>query len=81
MSEVVCEVSCWRFLAGRCSQSGRPAAAESDPVENNQGRTVQERQPALKTSTSVKLLVKMKNMSDFTEKAKWTFLVNPIFLS
>lgn len=33
VSEVVCEVSCWRLLAGWCSTVGRQAETDSDQIE------------------------------------------------
>ena len=46
MSKVVCEVSSWRFLAGRSPRSGRPVEVDSDQIEtlieNNQRYTIQE---------------------------------------
>ena len=39
MSKVICEVSCWRFLAGWCSTAGRLVEIDSDQIktltENN----------------------------------------------
>ena len=33
VSKVVCEVSCWRFLAGRSPRSGRPVEVDRDQIE------------------------------------------------
>ena len=33
LSEMVCEVSCWRLLTGRCSWSSRPVEVESNQTE------------------------------------------------
>ena len=56
MSKVVCEVSCWRFLTGRCSTVGRPVEVDSDQIdtliENNQRYTTQEIAGILKISKS-----------------------------
>ena len=69
---------CQKFHAGDFSLydaplSGRPAKVDSDQIdiENNQQYTTQERANILKKS--IKLLVKMKNVSYFMEKTKWTF--------
>ena len=66
MSKVLCEVSCWRFLA-LCL--GRPVEVESNQVEieNNQCSTMQEMADILKISMSKKLLEKNMN---FMEKNK-----------
>ena len=58
-------------------QLGRPVEVDSDQIEalieNNQYYTTWEITNILRTSKSIKLLVKMKNMSYFMEKTKWTF--------
>ena len=63
---VDCEVSCWRFLAGRCS------TVEADQLKllvHKQGHweqstfTIYEVADILKISTLIKVLVKKKNMS------------------
>ena len=82
MSKVVCEVSCWRFLAGQ-ARAGRPAEVDSDPIKtltgNNQCDTTQERANMLKVPNSIKLLVKMRNVFFFNGKNHMDFLANPIF--
>ena len=81
MSKVLCEVSCWRFLA-LCL--GRPVEVESNQVEieNNQYHTMREIAVILQIPKSIKLLVKMKNVSFiFMEKTKQTsWLPNLHFL-
>ena len=56
---------------------GRPLEVDSEQIktliENNQHYTTKETANTLKISTSIKLLVKMKNMSYFIEKAIQTF--------
>ena len=58
-------------------QSGRPAEGDSDQIEmlieNNQRYTMWKIADLLKISKSIKLLVKMENVSYFTENTKWTF--------
>ena len=61
-----------KFHAGDFSlddapQSGRPVEVDSDQNE------MWEIADILKISKSIKLLVKMKNVSYFMEKTKWTF--------
>ena len=79
MSKVVCEVSCWRFSLDDASRSGRPAEVDNDQIktliENNQHYITQEIADILKISKSIKLLVKMKNVSFRGEKMD--FLANP----
>ena len=64
VSKVVCEVSGWRFLI---AQLRTPAKVDSDQIEtlieNNQHYTMWEIANILKISKSIKLLVKMKNVS------------------
>ena len=78
-----------KFRAGDFSQddvprSGRPVEVDSDQIgtliENNYCFTMWEIDDILKISKSIKLLVKMKNVSYFMEKTKQTFLANPIHL-
>ena len=69
VSKGVCEVSCRAgdFLLEEAPWSGRPVEVDSDQIEsfieNNQHYTTWEIANILKISKSVKLLVKMKNMS------------------
>ena len=69
MSKVVCEVSCWTMLRGL---SGRPGEVDGDQIkiltENNERYTTQEIADILKISKSIKLLVKMKNVSFILRK-------------
>ena len=81
MIDQMCQKWFAKFCAGDFSldnapRSGRPPEVESDQIEtlieNNQHFTMQEIADILKTPKSIKLLVKMKNVS-FMEKTKWTF--------
>ena len=67
MSEVVCEFRAGDLSLDDAPQSGRPAKVGSDQIEtfieNNQHYTVQEIADTLKMSKSIKLLMKMKNLS------------------
>ena len=58
-------------------QMGRPVKVDSNQIEtlieNNQCSTMRERANILKISKSVKLWVKMKNVSYFTEKMDRVF--------
>ena len=83
MSEVVCEVLSWRFLAGPCSTVRGPVEVDSDQaetlIENNQCYTMQEIADILKISKSIKLLVKMKTLPFILQKkTQWIFLPKPI---
>ena len=78
-----------KFHAGDFSlddapRSSRPVEVDSDQIgtliENNYCFTMWEIDDILKISKSIKLLVKMKNVSYFMEKTKQTFLANPIHL-
>ena len=64
LQSFVLEISCWMMLHG---QVGRPVEVDSNRIEtlieNNQLYAMQETDDILKISTSVKLLVKMKNVS------------------
>ena len=51
VSKVVCEVSCWRSLAGRCSTVGYPNQIET-LIENNQRYTMWKIADILKISKS-----------------------------
>ena len=71
-----------KFCAGDFSlddapQLGRPVEVDSDQVEtlieNNQCYTTKEIANILKISKSLRLLLKMKNVSYFMEKTKQTF--------
>ena len=63
---MICEVSCWGFLADDALQSGGPVEVDSNviesSIENNQCFTTCETANILKISKSMKLLVKMKNV-------------------
>ena len=72
VTDQTCQKWFVKFRAGNSSlddapRSGRPAEVDSDQIktliDNNQYYTTQERADILKISQSVKLLVKMKNMS------------------
>ena len=60
------------FLPDEAPQCGKPAEVDSDQIktliDNNQYYTTQERADILKISQSVKLLVKMKNVSFILQK-------------
>ena len=78
VSKVVCEVSCWRFLAG---WSGRPVEVNSDQLktftENNQRYIMQEIADILKISKSIQLLVKIKNVSFILWKKPYRLFGQP----
>ena len=65
------------FLLDGAPWLGRPVEVDSDLIktliENDQPYTMWEIAYIPKTSKSIKLLVKMKNVFYFTEKTKWTF--------
>ena len=65
------------FSLDDAAQLGRPVDVDSDQIktvtENNQRYTMWEIANILKISKSVKLLVKIKNVSLFYEKTKWIF--------
>ena len=76
-----CQKSFVKFYAGDFSlnnapQSGWPVEVDSNQIdrssENNQHYTTQKVANILKISRSIKLLLKVKNLS-FMEKTKWTF--------
>ena len=77
MSKVVCKILCWRFHADHVPQSCRPVEVDSGQsetlTENNQCYTMQEIADILKISKSIKLLVKMENVSYFMEKLNELF--------
>ena len=58
VSKVVCEVLCWRLLAGGCSLVGRPVEVDSDQtetfIENNQCYTTQQVANIFKISKLIK---------------------------
>ena len=72
---VVCRVSCWSFLSGRCSVATRLVGVSGNKIktliENNQCYSTGEIADILKISKSMKLLVKMQSVSFyFMEKTK-----------
>ena len=73
------------FLLDNAPWSGRAVEVDSNQIktliENNQCDTMWEIPDILKISKSIKLLVKMKSMSYFTEKNQMDFLDNPIMLA
>ena len=77
MSKAVCEVGhAEDFSLDYAPQSGRPVEVTSDQIETlidkDQHYAKWKIADILKISKSIKLLVKIKNVS-FTEKTKWTF--------
>ena len=77
VTDQTCQKCFPKFCAGDFSLeeslwSGRPVEVDSNQIEtlikNNQHYTMQEIVDILKISKSTKLLVKMKNVSYFTEK-------------
>ena len=86
----MCQKRFVKFRAGDFSLddapwSGGPIEVDRDQIEtlieNNQCSTTWEIAAILKISKSIKLLVKMKSMSYFTEKNQMDFLDNPIMLA
>ena len=86
----VTDWTCQKWFAKFCARDfslddapwlGRPVEVDSNQIEalieNNQHSTMQETGDILKISKSIKLLVKMKNVSYFMEKTKWTFWPTP----
>ena len=78
MTDPMCQKRCAKFRAGDFSldegpQSGRPGEVDSDPIEtvieNNQSSTPWETAGILRIPKSIRLLVKMKNVS-FMEKTQ-----------
>ena len=72
------------FLLDNAPQSGRPVEVDSNQIktliENNQRYTTQAIANILKISKSIKLLVKMKNVSCILQK-NTDFLANPVVIS
>ena len=70
------------FLLDDAPQLGRPVEVDSDQIETltekNQCSTMQEIAYILKISKSIKLLMKMKNVSFVLWKKITDFLANPI---
>ena len=66
------------FLLGDAPLSGRPVEVDSDQIEalieNHQCYTMWETDDVLKISKSIKLLVKMKNVSFVLQKKSTDFL-------
>ena len=81
VSKVVCEVSCWRFSLDNVPQLGRPVEVDSDQIktliENNQHSITWETADIVKISKSIKLLVKMKNISFILWKKLNRLFVQP----
>ena len=81
MSSVVCEVLCGDFSLGNAPWSGGTVEVDRNQIEmlieNNERYTMREIADILKIYTSIKLLVKMKNVFYFTEKTKWTSWLAP----
>ena len=69
------------FLLDCAPQLGRPVEVDSDQIkaliENNQHSTMQETADILKIFKSVKLLVKMKNVSFILRKKPYKFFGQP----
>ena len=72
------------FLQGHAPGSGRPVEVDSDQsqtlTENNQHYTMRERADILKISKSIKLSVKMKNVSVILQKNLTGLLGQPNIL-
>ena len=77
MSKVDRKVSCWYFSLDDALWSGRPVEVDSNQIEtlieNDQCFTMRETANILKIFKSIKLWVKMKNVSYFTEKMDRVF--------
>ena len=75
VSKVVCKVSCWRFLGGWCSWSGRPIEVDSDQIETLRTTMLYHMGDSRHTQNIQinKVLVKMKNVSFVLWKKIWTF--------
>ena len=76
VSEVVCEVLCWRFIARQCSMvrltswGWKQSSWDFDWEQST--FYMQEIADILKISKLIKLLVKVKNVSFILWKTKWT---------
>ena len=72
------------FSLDNAPQSGKPVEVDSNQIktliENNQRYTTQAIANILKISKSIKLLVKMKNVSCILQK-NTDFLANPVVIS
>ena len=72
------------FWLDNAPRSGRPAETDSHQsetwTENNQRSTVQEIANTLKISKSIKLLMKMKNVSVFPEESSMDLVLSPFEL-
>ena len=72
------------FLLDNAPQSGRAVQVDNNQIktliENNQCSTMQEIANILKVSKSIKLLVKIKNVSFILWKNYMDFLANPIHI-
>ena len=81
VSKLVCKVSCWRFLPGGFNQSSRPIEVDSNRIktwiENDQHYTMWEIACMFKIPKSIKLLVKMKNVSFILWKKPYRLFGQP----
>ena len=72
VSKVVCKISCW---------SGKTVEVDSDQIktliENNQHYMMREKADILKISKSIKLLVKMKNVTFISWKKLYKLFDQP----
>ena len=79
------EISCWTISLDSASQRGRPFEVDGDQfdtlIENSQCHTTWEIANILKIFKSVKLLVKMKNVSFILWKTHTDFLANLVVYS
>ena len=82
MASVICRVSCWRFLLDDAPRLGRPVEVDGDQMEplteNNQCYPTWEITDIIQISKSIRLLVKMNNVSFILWK-KTDFLASPEF--
>ena len=80
MSEVVCEVCAGDVSLHDAPRLGRPVDVDSNQTETliENKYVIQETANILKISKSIKLLVKMKNVSFILQKKHTGILANPI---